>query len=197
MRCVRWPNGPCHVMAWCVAVRCSVRCAAGCGVVCGGVVQCVVCGCPMGHVVLWHGVVCMVWWGVVWHAAAQRIVSHHGVTIPAVTPTFSSTSHPATSPEVPRDTSSGHVPLGSHVIHPRAPPSRPMPRDPISRPRWVRLRESPPSTPNAPDEPGSSTDPQIDSAAMTEDLSILQGLLSELPMSLWSAVPDKTDTDGH
>src|SRR5712671_5578877 len=116
------------------------------------------------------------------------------VTIPTVTPTFSSTSHPAASPEVPRDTSSSHVPLGSHVIHPRAPPSRPMPREPVSRPCWVRLRESPPSTPNAPDEPESSTDLRIDSAAMTEDLSILQGLLSGLPMSLWSAVPD---IDGH
>jgi len=117
------------------------------------------------------------------------------VTIPAVTPTFSSTSRPATSPEAPRDTSYSHVPLGSHVIHPRAPPSRPMPRDPVSRPRWVRLRESPPSTPDAPDEPESSTDPRIDSAVLTEDLSILQGLLSGLPMSLWSAVPDVTD--GH
>src|SRR5712671_2892163 len=94
------------------------------------------------------------------------------VTIPAVTPTFSSPSHPAASPEVPRDTSSGHMPLGSHVIHPRAPSSRPMPRDPVSRPRWVRLRESPPSTPDAPDEPESSTDPRIDSAVLTEDLSI-------------------------
>ena len=117
------------------------------------------------------------------------------VTIPAVTPTFSSPSRPIASPEVPRDTSSGHVPLGSHVIHPRAPLSRPMPRDPVSHPRWVRLRESPPSTPDAPDEPESSTDLRIDSAAMTEDLTILQGLLSELPMSLWSAVPDMTD--GH
>jgi len=116
------------------------------------------------------------------------------VTIPAVTPTFSLTSRPAASPEVPCDTSSGHVPLGSHVIHPRAPPSRPMPREPVSRPRWVRLRESPPSTPDAPDEPESSTDPWIDSAVLTEDLSILQGLLSGLPMSLWSAV---TDIDGH
>src|SRR5882757_9556901 len=98
------------------------------------------------------------------------------VTIPAVTPTFSSSSRPAASPEVPRDTSSGHVPLGSHVIYPRAPSSCPMPRDPVSRPRWVRLRELPPSTPDAPDEPESSTDPRIDSAAMTEDLSILQGL---------------------
>jgi len=118
------------------------------------------------------------------------------VTIPAVTPTFSLTSRSATSPEVPRDTSTSHVPLGSHVIHPHA-PSRTMPCDPISRPRWVRLQESPPhpSTPNTPDEPESSTDPQIDSAAMTEDLSILQGLLSGLPMSLWSTVPDITD--GH
>src|SRR5712672_2179075 len=61
------------------------------------------------------------------------------VTIPAVTPTFSSTSCPAASPEVPRDTSSSHMPLGSHVIHPRAPPSRLMPHDPISRPHWVQL----------------------------------------------------------
>src|SRR5882757_9421632 len=59
------------------------------------------------------------------------------VTIPAVTPTFSSTSRPATSPEAPRDTSSSHVPLGLHVIHPCAPSSRPMPRDPVSRPCWV------------------------------------------------------------
>src|SRR5712671_2872452 len=116
------------------------------------------------------------------------------VTIPAVTPTFSSTSRPAASPEVPRDTSSGHVPLGLHVIHPRAPSSRHIPRDPVSRPRWVRLRESPPSTPDAPDEPESSTDPRIDSAVLTEDLSILQGLLSGLPMSLWSTV---MDIDGH
>src|SRR5712671_7896838 len=115
--------------------------------------------------------------------------------IPAVTPTFSSTSRPVASPEVPRDTSSGHMPLGSHVIHPRAPLSRPILREPVSRPRWVRLRELPLSTPDAPDEPESSTDPQIDSAAMTEDLLILQGLLSRLPMSLWSAVPDMTD--GH
>jgi len=119
------------------------------------------------------------------------------VTIPAITPTFSSPSRPAASPEVPRDTSSSHVPLGLHVIHLRAPSSRPMPRNPVSRPHWVRLRESPPSTPDAPNEPESSTDPRIDSAAMTEDLSILQGLLSRLPMSLWSAVPDITDTDGH
>jgi len=58
------------------------------------------------------------------------------VTIPAITPTFSSTSRPAASPEVPRDTSSSHVPLGSHVIHPRA-PLHTIPHDPISRPHWV------------------------------------------------------------
>src|SRR5712671_1551730 len=116
------------------------------------------------------------------------------VTIPAVTPTFSSTSRPAASPEVPRDISSSHVPLGSHVIHPCAPSSRPMPRDPVSCPRWVRLRASPPSTPDAPDEPESSTEPRIDSAVLTKDLLILQGLLSGLPMSLWSAVPD---INGH
>src|SRR5712672_4725622 len=97
------------------------------------------------------------------------------VTIPTITPTFSSPSRPATSPEVPCDISSSHVPLGSHVIHPRA-PSRTMPRDPVSRPHWVRLRESPPSTPDTPDEPESSADPRIDSAVLTEDLSILQGL---------------------
>src|SRR5882757_8496416 len=117
--------------------------------------------------------------------------------IPAVTPTFSSPSRPTASPEVPRDTSSSHVPLGSHMIYPRASSSRPMPCEPVSHPHWVRLRESPPSTPDAPDEPESSADPRIDSAAMTKDLSILQGLLSGLPMSLWSAVPDMTDTDGH
>ena len=99
--------------------------------------------------------------------------------IPAVTPTFSSTSHPATSPEVLRDTSSSHVPLGLHVIHPRAPLCTIL-HNPVSRPRWVQLRESPPSTPDAPDEPESSADPRIDSAAMTKDLSILQELLSEL-----------------
>src|SRR5712671_2228711 len=114
--------------------------------------------------------------------------------IPAVTPTFSSTSRPTASPEVPHDTSSSHVPLGLHVIHPCAPSSRPMPRDPVSRPHWVRLRELPLSTPDAPDEPESSADLRIDSTAMTEDLSILQGLLSELPMSLWSTV---MDIDGH
>ena len=116
------------------------------------------------------------------------------VMIPAITPTFSSPSHPATPPEVLHDTSSSHMPLGSHIIHPRAPLSRPMPCDPISRPRWVQLRESPPSTPDAPDEPESSADPWINSAVLTEDLSILQGLLSGLPMSLWSAV---LDIDGH
>ena len=119
------------------------------------------------------------------------------VMILVTPPTFSSTSHPTASPEVPRDISSSHMPLGSHVIHPCAPSSRPMSRNPISCPRWVRLRESPPSTPDTPDEPESSADPRIDSATMTEDLSILQGLLSRLPMSLWSAVPDITDTDGH
>ena len=130
-----------------------------------------------------------------WQLSVISLAAHKiGVTIPAVTPTFSSTSRPATSPEVPCDTSSGHVPLGSHVIHPRAPLSHPIPRDPISRPQWVRLRESPPSTPDAPDEPESSADPRIDSAVMTEDLSILQGLLSGLPMSLWSTV---MDIDGH
>jgi len=72
-----------------------------------------------------------------------------------------------------------------------------MPHDLISHPQWVRLQESPPSTPDTPDKPESSTDPWIDSAVLTEDLSILQGLLSGLPMSLWSAVPDVTDTDGH
>src|SRR5712672_3775375 len=130
-----------------------------------------------------------------WREAMLLFSQWVSVTIPAVTPTFSLTSRPAASPEAPRDISSSHVPLGSHVIHPRAPPSRPMPCDPVSCPRWVRLRELPPSTPDAPDEPESSTDPRIDSAAMTEDLSILQGLLSGLPMSLWSAVPDMTD--GH
>src|SRR5712671_1730695 len=111
--------------------------------------------------------------------------------IPASPPTFSLTSRPAASPEVPCDTSHSHVPLGAHMIHPRA-PSHTIPRDPISHPRWVQLRELPPcpSTPDAPDEPESSADPQIDSTAMTEDLSILQGLLSGLPMSLWSTVPD-------
>src|SRR5882757_10698547 len=54
------------------------------------------------------------------------------VTIPAVTPTFSSTSRPAASPEVPHDTSSSHMPLGLHMIHPRALLSRPMPREPVS-----------------------------------------------------------------
>jgi len=31
---------------------------------------------------------------------------------------------------------------------------------------------------------------------MTEDLSILQGLLSELPMSLWSSMMDIDGIDG-
>jgi len=148
---------------------------------------------------------CVFWCGdaVQWCALAVGNVfvllaySTSCVMIPAVTPTFSSPSHPTASPEVPHDTSSSHVPLGSHVIHPRAPSSHPMPREPISCPRWVRLRESPPSTPDAPGEPESSPDPRIDSAVLTEDLLILQGLLSRLPMSLWSAVPDVTDTDGH
>jgi len=131
------------------------------------------------------------------HHESHRVSPAPCVTIPAVTPTFSSPSHPATSPEAPRDTSSSHVPLGSHVIHPHAPLSHPMPREPVSHPHWVRLRESPPSTPDAPDEPESSPDLRIDSAVLTEDLSILQGLLSGLPMSLWSAVPDMTDTNGH
>src|SRR5712671_3665213 len=116
------------------------------------------------------------------------------VTIPAVTPTFSSTSRPTASPEVPRDTSLSHMPLGSHVIHPCAPSSCSMPHETVNHPRWVQLRESPPSTPDAPDEPESSANPWIDSAVLTKDLLILQGLLSRLPMSLWSTVPD---IDGH
>jgi len=113
------------------------------------------------------------------------------VTIPASPPTFSSTSHPVASPEVPRDTSHSHVPFGLHMIHPHA-PLHTIPCNPVSCPCWVRLQESPsrPSTPNAPDKPESSADPQIDSAVMTKDLSILQGLLSGLPLSLWSAVLD-------
>ena len=77
----------------------------------------------------------------------------------AITPTFSLTSHPAASPEAPCDTSSSYVPLASYMIYPHAPLSRPMPHDPISCPQWVQLRESPPSTPNAPDKPESSADP--------------------------------------
>jgi len=50
---------------------------------------------------------------------------------------------------------------------------------------------------SSPSRPTASPDPRIDSTVLTEDLSILQGLLSGLPMSLWSAVPDTTDTDGH
>jgi len=68
---------------------------------------------------------------------SEWIYAARDVMIPAVTPTFSSTSRPAASPEAPCDTSSSHVPLGSHVIHPCAPSSRPMPRDPVSRPCWV------------------------------------------------------------
>src|SRR5712671_1726996 len=79
----------------------------------------------------------------------------HDVTIPVVTPTFSSPSHPATSPEAPHDMSHSHMPLGSHMIHPHA-PSHTIPCDPVSCPQWVQLRESPPSTPDAPDEPESS-----------------------------------------
>ena len=82
------------------------------------------------------------------------------------------------------------------MIHPRV-PLRTIPRGPISCPCWVRLQELPPSTPDAPDEPEGSADLWIDSTAMTKDLSILQELLSGLPMSLWSAVLDMTDTDGH
>ena len=67
------------------------------------------------------------------------------------------------------------------MIHLHA-PLHTLPRDPVSCPHWVQLQESLPSTPNAPDEPESSADPWIDSAVMTEDLSILQGLLlSRLP----------------
>jgi len=51
-----------------------------------------------------------------------------------------------------------------------------------------------PEYPDAPDELEGSADLWIDSAVLTEDLSILQGLLSGLPMSLWSAV---SDIDGH
>jgi len=57
-----------------------------------------------------------------------------------------------------------------------------MPRDPVAAhvgsDSKSRLRY-----PDAPDEPESSTDPRID-RSLTEDLSILQGLLSGLPMSL-------------
>src|SRR5712675_931542 len=96
---------------------------------CAAVCCCLLC---CQHVVLCHAAACCCL------SCCWRTVPCHDtrccVTIPAVTPTFSSTSRPAASPEVPRDTSSGHVPLGSHVIHPRAPLSRPMPRDPVSRP---------------------------------------------------------------
>src|SRR5712671_355765 len=63
------------------------------------------------------------------------------VTIPVLTPTFSSPNRSAASPEVSCE------------------PSRTMPRDPArSQPRWARPREAP-SHPNAPDassEPSSS-----------------------------------------
>ena len=73
------------------------------------------------------------------------------------------------------------MPLGLHMIHPHA-PLHTLPCNSVSHPHWVRLQESPSSTPDTPDEPESSADPWIDSAVMTEDLSILQGLLlSGLP----------------
>src|SRR5712671_6517664 len=62
-----------------------------------------------------------------WILNTHRINLRLHVTIPAVTPTFSSPSCPAASPEVPRDTSSSHMPLGSHMIHPCAPLLHPMP----------------------------------------------------------------------
>jgi len=89
------------------------------------------------------------------------------------------------------------MPLASYMIYPHTPLSRPMPHNPVSCPQWVQLQESPPSTPNTPNKPESSADPWIDSTAITKNLSILQGLLSGLPMSLWSTVPVMTDTDRH
>jgi len=116
------------------------------------------------------------------------------VTIPAITPTFSLTSRPAASPEVLCDTSYSHMPLGLHIIHPHA-PLHTLPYDPVSHPHWVWLQELPPSIPDAPDEPESSADPQIDSAVMTEDLSILQGLLlSRLPWANGSGLLSRTLT---
>jgi len=144
------------------------------------------------------GVVACAVWGWLHVLCSSGHVCHTGVVvcamhvmIPASPPTFSSTSHLVASPEVPCDTSHSHMPFRSHMIHPRAPLCT-IPHNPVSCPHWVRLRESPPqpSTPNAPDEPESSADPQIDSTVMTEDLSILQGLLSRLPLSLWSTVLD-------
>jgi len=110
------------------------------------------------------------------------------VTIPAVTPTFSLTSCPAASPEVPRDTSSSHVPLGLHVIHPRA-PSRTIPRDPVSRPRWVRLRESPPSTPDTPDEPESFPDCYDHSSGLSWTIFFSLSNLSTLVLPAYHPVP--------
>src|SRR5712671_3694571 len=188
--CISW-----HAAAHRTACRATARCCPSCCLSCRRVLLPIV----LPVTPPWAAACRITCRAVVRCCPSCRPSCHHAllpvasVTIPAVTPTFSLTSHPAASPEVPRDTSSGHVSLGSHVIHPHASPSRPMPRNPVNHPRWVQLRESPPSTPDAPDEPESSADPQIDSAAMTEDLSILQGLLSGLSMSLWSTVPDITD----
>ena len=109
--------------------------------------------------------------------------------IPAVTPTFSSTSRPTAAPEVPRDTSTSHVPLGSHVIHPRA-PSRTLPRDPVSRPRWLRPQMSPPTPPSPPVPEPSSDDPRIDSAVVMEEPSLLKRMVARLP---WRWAPDPND----
>src|SRR5712671_6836482 len=87
--------------------------------------------------------------------------------IPASPSTFSSPSCIPATPEVPRDTSHSHVPLGLHVIHPCALLCI-IPRKPISCPHWVQLQESPlDQVPlMLPDEPESSADLQIDAAAM-------------------------------
>ena len=110
--------------------------------------------------------------------------------IPVTPSTFSSPSHTPATSEAPHDTLHSHVPLRSHMIHPRA-LSCTMPHEPVSHPQWVQLQESPPqpSTPDAPDESESSADPWVD-AATIEEPSLLQSLLSKLPMSLWSTVLD-------
>ena len=140
------------------------------------------------------------------HASSANYKSGHlaavtcNVTILDTPPLlFPLTSHavasPEPSPSPSRDTSTSHVPLGSHVIHPRAPTvPRQMPRPLVSCPQWLRPLDSPPAPPSSPvPEPGSD-DLWIDSTVM-EEPSLLKHMVTCLPRR-WAPNPnDLMDID--
>ena len=123
-------------------------------------------------------------------------VSTPFVTILDLPPLFPSTSRTSTGPEPspspPRDPSSSHVPLGSHVIHPRV-PTRQMPRPATtSRPRWLRPFDSPPVPPSPPKPEQDPDDPRIDAATLDEEPTLLRRMIARLPRR-WA--PNPMDID--